>query len=248
MKAYTYLHVKYETARHFLSQLSSLSKKKKMQLIKIIVPSITIFGYLIYLLGSMFLSGQALKADTAIPTDVIQQGIAKEIIRFHVIGNSNSEKDQTVKLKVKEAVIEQMKPYLSNVTSKEEAKELILTHLSEIETTASKILVENGFDYGATAMVGYSTFPIKQYGDIVLPAGEYEALRIELGTASGKNWWCIMFPQLCFVDTTYHVVPEESKEQLQYLLTDEEYDAILEKDTKVTIHFKFVDWVKNLFD
>ena len=248
MKVHTYLHVKYETARHSLSQLSSLSKTEKIRLLKIIIPSATVLVYIIYLLGSMFLSGQATKAQTTIPVEVIQQGIADEIIRFHVIGNSNSDEDQTVKLKVKEAVIEQMKPYLSDVTSKEEAKKEILSHLTEIEKTATDILTANGFDYGATAAVGYSTFPIKQYGDIVLPAGEYEALCIKLGTASGKNWWCIMFPQLCFVDTTYHVVPDESKEQLQYLLTDEEYDAILEKDTKVTVRFKFVDWIKNLFE
>ena len=93
------------------------------------------------------------------------------------------------------------------------------------------------------------------YGDVTLPAGEYDTLRIELGSAVGKNWWCIVFPNLCYIDSTYHVVPESSKNQLKLLLTDEEYDAITmeeinhsnKKVSKVVIKFKLFDWFKGLF-
>ena len=112
---------------------------------------------------------------------------------------------------------------------------------------ADEVLSNNGFTYTAKSSLSSTTFPVKVYGDITLPPGEYDALRIELGKADGQNWWCIMFPQLCFVDGTYSVVPDESKKQLKTLLTEEEYTAIASNDVDVVVKFKIVDWFKHFF-
>ena len=105
---------------------------------------------------------------------------------------------------------------------------------------------QQGYDYIATASLGNRYFTIKKYGDMTFPAGEYEALRVQIGQAKGQNFWCVMYPTLCFVDSTYQVVPEESKEELKSTLTDEEYQALLGEDKNVTFGFKLLDWVDNL--
>ena len=126
--------------------------------------------------------------------------------------------------------------------------EQINTHTEDIEAEAIHILRENGFNYDVEVSLGKATFPIKVYGDITLPAGEYDALRVKLGEAKGKNWWCILFPNLCYVDSTFQVVPKESKEELEAILTKEEYNSILtKKETKVTVKFKLIQWLSDLF-
>ncbi|QHQ63652.1 hypothetical protein Ana3638_06095 [Anaerocolumna sedimenticola] len=87
---------------------------------------------------------------------------------------------------------------------------------------------------------------MKSIWDLSLPPGEYEAVRVELGSAAGQNWWCIMFPPLCFVDSTYSVVPKSSKDELKYLLTDEEYNAVFSKnDMKIKVKFKIISMIKD---
>jgi stage II sporulation protein R len=130
-------------------------------------------------------------------------------------------------MEIKEAVTKSLEPMLDKVGSVEETRAILSDNLTNIEELANEIIAAYHFPYSATATIENGYFPLKVYGDVSLPPGEYEALRIELGEALGKNWWCIMFPPLCFVDSTYSVVPESSKEQLQYVLTDEEYDSIL---------------------
>ena len=177
----------------------------------------------------------------------MQEDIAKELLRFHVIANSDSTEDQNVKLKVKEAIVTYLKPYLKDTTSKTEAMNIIREQLESLNVVADNTLSEYGFSYSAKSSLSSATFPIKVYGDITLPPGEYDALRIELGKAEGQNWWCIMFPQLCFVDATYSVVPEDSKKQLKNLLTEDEYKAIVGDDVDVVVKFKLVEWFKNIF-
>ena len=86
-------------------------------------------------------------------------------------------------------------------------------------------------------------FPMKSYGDITFPAGYYDALRVTIGRAEGKNWWCVLFPNLCFVDVVHGVVPEESKQQLENILTEEEYESLFQWDkSPYRIRFRFLDW------
>ena len=157
----------------------------------------------------------------------IQQGIAGEVFRLHVIANSDTEKDQELKLKVKTRIVEYLKEILGEDAGLEETKEAVLTHLTEIEQEAENIIEEQGFDYPVEVVVEKTYFPEKTYGDCTFPAGEYEALKVKIGSAKGQNWWCVLYPSLCFLDDTYGIVTEEKKEDLKEVLTAEEFQKIL---------------------
>lgn len=180
--------------------------------------------------------------------ETLQQGIASEIIRFHVIANSDSTEDQALKLKIKEALTSYLEPILKNTKDSNEARELLNSQLDYLADLADNIILLNGFSYTAKASISNVYFPLKVYGDLTLPPGDYEALRIELGEAKGQNWWCIMFPPLCFVDATYSIVPQDSKEQLKHFLTDDEYNSVFTKDKpKIKVKSKLLCLVKDLF-
>lgn len=200
---------------------------------------ILIFSAAIGLAGSFLLGGAPDAAK-------VQEDIAGKILRFHVIANSDSEEDQALKLKVKDAVVEYMAPYLTDTMALSETKELINAHSEEIVGIAEAIVRENGYDYAVTACITHCYFPVKAYGDITLPAGEYEAFRIRIGDASGRNWWCILYPPLCFIDISYGIVPDSSKILLQNILDDEEYRAIT-ADDDTRFEFKYLtflnDWL-----
>lgn len=157
----------------------------------------------------------------------IQQGIAGEVFRLHVIANSDTEKDQELKLKVKTRIVEYLKEILGEDAGLEETKEAVLTHLTEIEQEAENLIGEQGFDYPVEVVVEKTYFPEKTYGDCTFPAGEYEALKVKIGSAKGQNWWCVLYPSLCFLDDTYGIVTEEKKEDLKEVLTAEEFQEIL---------------------
>ncbi|NLJ90627.1 MAG: stage II sporulation protein R [Clostridiales bacterium] len=187
----------------------------------------------------------------------LQEGIASEIIRFHVIANSDSKEDQELKLKVRDNITNYLEPLLDGVNSVDEARMVLKDNLPTMERLANETISKNNFSYYATASIENVYFPLRVYGDIALPPGEYESVRIKLGNSSGKNWWCIMFPPLCFVDSTYSLVPDSSKEYLKEVLTDEEYDEILiedkaileDQDTiKVRPKFKIFTFLNDIFN
>ena len=155
-----------------------------------------------------------------------QEKLAEEVLRFHVLANSDSEEDQQLKMKVKEAVIAYMKRELPNAESVEETKEWTGSHEKELEEVAGRVISEEGYTYPVKAELTESYFPQKTYGDVTFPAGEYEALRIEIGKAKGHNWWCVLYPNLCFVDATNAVVPKKSKHKLKSVLDEEEYEMV----------------------
>lgn len=222
-------------------------KSTARKVLTVITPIAIAFCITLYaLIGATLVTSGC--TNTTLDASILQKDIASELLRFHVIANSDSTDDQTVKMKVKEAVIAYLNPYLKDVKEKSEAMNIIKEQLENITEIANNILIDNGFSYTASSELSTSTFPVKVYGDITLPPGEYDALRIELGKAEGKNWWCIMFPQLCFVDVTYNVVPEESKDQLKNLLTDDEYEAIVSDGVDVEVKFKLLEWLKDIFD
>lgn len=167
----------------------------------------------------------------------IQQGIAKQVIRLHVIANSDSEKDQTLKLKVRDAIIQDLQDELKEADTVDDARSTILAQMPQIEERAREVILEEGYDYSTEISLGTQYFPTKVYGDLSFPAGNYEALCLRIGKADGHNWWCVLFPSLCFVDETYAVVPEESKEKLRTSLTEEEYQSL-------EIHSAVYDWIQ----
>lgn len=155
-----------------------------------------------------------------------QEGLAEEVFRFHVLANSNSEADQSLKLEVRDAVLSYMKKSLPEDTTKEETKAWAEENLETLELVAEAEMRNHGYGYQAEAQVGIVDFPEKTYGDITFPAGDYEALQIVLGEGKGNNWWCVLYPNLCFIDSVYAVVPEEGKEEMENVLTEEEYEMV----------------------
>lgn len=176
-----------------------------------------------------------------------QEDIANRILRFHVVANSDSEEDQALKIKIKDAVVEYMSPLLKDSDSLDTSIHIAKANFNSIESIAKKIIAENDYNYDVSCNIEDTVFPVKCYGDVVLPSGKYTALNIKIGKAKGKNWWCILYPPLCFVDASSGVVPESSKKQLQETLTEEEYRSILDEPEKVTIRFKYLKFLNNIF-
>lgn len=147
----------------------------------------------------LFMSWEGQKVDTAAAEGLIPQ----ESIRLRILANSDGVGDQAVKRKVRDAVVEQMNAWvgeLEDPQSLEAARGIIRDHLSEIGDKVQQTLADNGKEYSYQVELGVVPFPTKMYGGAVYPAGDYEALRITLGEGKGKNWWCVLFPPLCFVD------------------------------------------------
>lgn len=156
----------------------------------------------------------------------VQQKLAGEVLRFHVLANSDREKDQNLKMKVKERVISYMKEQLPNAENVEMTKAWTRSHAGDLEKVAQEVVWEEGYTYSVKAELTTSYFPDKTYGDVMFPTGWYEALRIEIGSAQGKNWWCVLYPNLCFLDAVHAVVPEEGKRELETVLEEEEYEMV----------------------
>lgn len=168
----------------------------------------------------------------------VSSDLANSVFRLHVIANSDSEEDQNLKYKVRDSLLEYMNNLCANCKTKQEAIEVVNAHKSEFKQVAYDRVKSEGYDYDINLKVGNFEFPTKYYGDISLPAGYYDALRVEIGSSKGQNWWCVMFPSLCFVDISSGIVPEESKEELQNVLTDEEY-ALISENSSVPYKLKF---------
>jgi stage II sporulation protein R len=178
----------------------------------------------------------------------ITEGISKKIIRLHVLANSDDEADQALKLKVKDAVVKEFGNMFASAKNKSDAEKLIEENFDNIRKVALDVIKTEGYDYDVHVYIADCMFPTKVYKDLTFPAGSYEALRIDIGTAEGKNWWCVMYPPLCFVDQTYSVVPEDSKKQLEDLLTTREYESLFtDQSTKITYRFKIVEIVEDIF-
>lgn len=181
----------------------------------------------------------------AVKQQRVQENIAKEILRLHVIANSDSKADQELKMQIKETVVTYLRGAMSEADSVEEARRQIEKRLPEIEKIAEEKMQKEGYDYKAQAELGQCYFPVKEYGDLTFPAGEYEALRVQLGESVGRNWWCVMYPSLCFVDSTYQVVPDSSKEKLKNNLSEEEYNSLLDGGEQVQYSSRLIEWIRD---
>ena len=168
----------------------------------------------------------------------ISSDISNSVFRLHVIANSNSKEDQDLKYKVRDNLIKYMNDICSNCKTKQEAIDLVTSYKNNFKQIALDTIKSEGFNYNININIGNFEFPTKQYGDISLPDGYYDALKVEIGEAKGHNWWCVMFPPLCFVDITSGIVPEDSKEILQDNMPEEEY-ALISDNSSLDIKFKF---------
>lgn len=172
--------------------------------------------------------------------------LADQIIRLHVLANSDSDEDQKLKLELKEEIISKMSHQLSQAATSDEIRTYITENRDELQRFSEDFIKQKGYDYPITLQLAECYFPTKVYGDLVFPCGEYEALKIIIGKGNGKNWWCVLYPPLCFVDVTNGIVPDESKQLLENLLTEEDYKnlSINKEDSQVTIKFKFLEYFK----
>lgn len=173
--------------------------------------------------------------------------IAQQVIRFHIRANSDTVEDQEEKMQVKSQIVSYLQPLMAEATSVEEGKQILMEHQQEIKSKAETIL-EDTSNREVRVYLTKEKFPTKSYGDMTFPPGEYEALRIDIGEAKGHNWWCVMYPSLCFLDETHGIVPEQSKEKLQEELTEEDYEALQpEYRFKLLEVIKESSWVHNIF-
>lgn len=180
----------------------------------------------------------------------IQKEIADNIIRFHIRAASDSEEDQRLKLKVKDAVVKYMKGQLADADSLDEARNILYDDTDSIRELALKVIKDEGYAYDVNVYFERSYFPMKTYGDMSFPPGEYEAFRVDIGEADGKNWWCVLFPPLCFVDQTYTIVPDDTKNMFRNVLSDEAYDAIIMHDLEnddYQVGFKYLTFLNKFF-
>lgn len=159
-----------------------------------------------------------------------------DVLRLHIPANSDSEEDQAVKLRLRDVLLEKFGGELSGSGGLDEAKSRAERLLPEIERTANEFLRENGFDYSAKAELTDMWFSTREYDRLILPAGNYTALRVTLGSGKGHNWWCVIFPQLCLP-----AVSESSEEDGGEIL------ETFGKPQRVTVKFALYEWLAGLF-
>jgi len=259
---------------------------KKILKLKVII-FIVILGMSINLLEGCTSISKEITTNTSININEIRNKFTKNehtvtlnyddvkdsLIRFHVIANSDNEDDQNLKIKVKNEVIDYLYPYLNKSVSVDESRKIIQDNMENVKKIAEDIIRNNNYDYSVKVELDRENFPDKSYGNIILPQGNYEAFRIIIGSGEGKNWWCVMFPPLCFVDETKAEIEygktenkinskqnvnseiDNLNEQIEVNATinekDENYSKnksaqnIQENKNKIQIKFKIVEIVKS---
>ena len=185
-----------------------------------------------------------------INTDMALADVPEKIIRLHVVANSDSPVDQQLKLQVRDKIISSMSGRLEGLKDISEVKSIVQGSLAEIEAAAREVIEENRKLYGVKAVLTKMDFPTRAYGNITLPAGTYQALNIVIGEGKGKNWWCVMFPPLCFIDVAHGVIAEETMKELRTSLTEEEYSLLISSkepgEVSVKLRFKILELAKSM--
>ena len=173
--------------------------------------------------------------------NTISQNLSDTFFRFHILANSDSKEDQELKLKVRNSIIEYMDTLTKDEDNKDEIIKICEQHKQDFKKIAEKIIFDEGFDYDVNVLIGKFSFPTKHYGNISLPAGEYDALRIEIGNAIGQNWWCSLFPPLCFVDISSGTIDSQGEEYLKNNLSTEEFSIVTKNSKEVKFKFKIIE-------
>jgi stage II sporulation protein R len=168
--------------------------------------------------------------------------ITQKFVRFHIIANSNSEEDQKIKMEIRNKIFEKFD--FSNISSKADSLVYFKEHRQEIENLANKVLIENNFNYPARVSITKKYFPIREYSDFTLPSGVYDAVSIELGEASGKNFFCVMYPSLCLIEG----ISEKTHgniEALNNILSENEVETITGNKNNIIVKFKIAEIINN---
>lgn len=173
------------------------------------------------------------------------------IVRFHVRANSDSEEDLALKYEVRDAVLAELADGLKTVEDDGAALRYIMQKLPDIRQAARAVVDEAGYDYTISAYIVREEFPIREYGDLVLPAGTYRALRVDIGAAKGENFWCMLYPMMCYTMDAGAVVDSEDTEKLAQALDEESYEKLfVKRDAKpgdVKVKLKILEWLQDTF-
>lgn len=201
-----------------------------MKILKIIFILIVLFSIFIFINAYNYV-------------EAISDNLYNSVFRLHVIANSDSKEDQNLKYIVRDNLLNYMNEKCKNLSSKDNVIQYARNNLTEIKQIAKNTIKENGYNYPVTVEIGNFEMPTKKYGDISFPEGYYDALRVKIGKANGQNWWCVMFPPLCFVDSSTGIVSDSSKQTLKETLSEENYKIVSENENPdITIKFKLIEF------
>ena len=170
-----------------------------------------------------------------------EEKIYDSVIRLHVIASSDSEEDQALKLKVRDALLAEMPRVLTDCESRDEARKNLEDALPSLTECARSVLSREGYTYGCSLSLTDEKYPTRSYEDVCFPAGEYCSLQVKLGESEGKNWWCVLFPELCLSGAS-----SAESAFIEVGFTPEQYKIITESDeTKYKIRFKFLEVIED---
>ncbi len=196
----------------------------------------------------LFVGAFLIIAGLALYSASVMKDLKENIVRLHVVADSNDEEAQALKLKVRDSVAQYTAELLKDVESAEESYRILQMNMDKIQEIAQDRARAEGCSLPVTAQIGDFEFPVKSYGNITLPTGNYNAVRVTIGEGQGQNWWCVLFPPLCFVDAEATAVSASGRAQLQENLSEETY-AVIEnppESEEIQIRFKVVDFFESI--
>lgn len=164
-----------------------------------------------------------------------QQDISEQVLRLHILANSDSAEDQALKLKVRDGILEQAESLTAGITDRAEAEQILHDHLEELCAAGAAVVKAEGYDYSVHAQITDCYFPTREYTDFSLPAGWYRALRMEIGEGAGQNWWCVVYPPLCTTGVM-------EVQQVSFPLEADEVGLITQQSTEYVLRFQCAEW------
>lgn len=164
-----------------------------------------------------------------------QQDLSQQVLRLHILANSDREEDQALKLKVRDGVLERAERLTAGITDRAEAEQILKDHLEELCAAGEAVVKGEGYDYSVRAQITDCYFPTREYTDFSLPAGWYRALRMEIGEGAGRNWWCVVYPPLCSTGVT-------EVQSVSLPLETDEVGLITQQSTEYVLRFQCAEW------
>ena len=174
-----------------------------------------------------------------------EEAIYSNVLRLHVLANSDSDEDQALKLKVRDGILEEAARLTSGATSLDEAYELVKSGEDRLIAAAKRVIIAEGFDYNVSIELGHESYPTRSYDSLCFPSGEYLSLRVNIGEAEGKNWWCVLFPPLCLSAATGSYNEDAF---ISVGLTPDQYQIITDTSSpKYNVRFKILEVIEDTF-
>ena len=196
--------------------------------------------FTVFLLTFSILTALMLPVSALLPTES-DAALYDSVIRLHVLANSDTDADQTLKLAVRDGILDTVAALLCGITDRQQAESVLRDNLAAIETAAREVLVQENSDNTVAVTLTEEAYPTRAYESVTLPAGTYTSLRVMIGKAAGQNWWCVLFPQLCVT-----AVPDEEL-LIEAGLTSSQIRLITGDSPDVIIKFRLLEWLSSVF-